>query len=128
MMTTNTHLLLVGHGSRHEPANDEIRRLADTLAIGSRFAGASCAFLEIAEPDIREALSRQIAAGARRIVVLPYFLAAGRHVGLDIPAQVDAMRCQAPWVDILVAAHVGSAPAMAPILLDLALGCLSESS
>ncbi|WGS86544.1 CbiX/SirB N-terminal domain-containing protein [Methylomonas sp. UP202] len=128
MKTMNTHLLLVAHGSRREQANDEIRRLADTLAIGSRYAGVACAFLEIAEPSISDGLRRQIAAGARRIVVLPYFLAAGRHVGIDIPEQVEGMRCQAPEVEILIAEHLGSAAAMRPVLLDLAFDCLGELS
>ena len=84
-------LLLVAHGSRAQSANDEVRSLARTLGqnIGQTFGWIDCAFLEIAELSIAERIQTCIQNGADNITVLPYFLAAGRHVTKDIPAELE---------------------------------------
>ena len=48
-----------------------------------------CGFLELAEPSIPDGIQRCIDAGATEVVVVPYFLSAGRHVSEDIPAEVE---------------------------------------
>ena len=75
-------LLVVAHGSRRQASNDEVRALTERVRAESneRFAAIECAFLELAEPSIPDGLERLIADGAAHITVLPYFLAAGRHV------------------------------------------------
>lgn len=115
-------LLLVAHGSRIEQSNDEIRRLTVSLreAAGARFGAVDCAFLELAEPSIPDGIQRLIEVGARHITVLPYFLAAGRHVSEHIPAEVDGKRQQHPAVAIEIAPYFGAAAGIPDLLLSLA--------
>lgn len=116
-----THLLVVAHGSRREDSNLEIRELIEQLRLATdRFSAIDCAFLEIAEPTIAQGLRQQIAQGARQIVVMPYFLSAGRHVSIDIPEQVQRIRDVNPQIDIHIANHLGAAEKIREILIDLA--------
>lgn len=115
-------MLIVAHGSRRQASNDEVRKLA--RAIGQRadnsFDAVSCAFLELAEPSIPDGLRQLIAAGARDIVVVPYFLSAGRHVVEDIPAEVRVIEQECPDIHIRISPYLGLSDAMPGLLLTQA--------
>lgn len=115
-------LLLVAHGSRREASNDEVRGLTAAVrhAAGGRFDAVDCAFLELAEPSIPDGIDRLLREGAEQVVVLPYFLAAGRHVTADIPAILETKQVQYPDLDIVLAAYFGLAPTIPSLLLELA--------
>lgn len=116
-------MLLVAHGSRHESSNDEVRALTAKLAgSGSQFDHVDCAFLELATPSIPDGMRRAIEAGADELVVLPYFLSAGRHVSEDIPAEVNRVRREHPDVRIALAPYLGASPRIASILISQAAG------
>ena len=68
---------------------------------------ACCAFLETAQPDLGTAIAKTAAAGAVRIVVMPYFLVMGVHVRADLPRLVEQQRALFPKVEILVAESLG---------------------
>ena len=115
-------LILVGHGSRRPDANDEIVRLAERLAAegGGRFALVRPAFLEFVSPTVGEAVAECAAAGAGSVRLLPYFLAAGRHVTADLPALVAQARQAHPQVDLRLLPHLGAADGLAPLLMAVA--------
>lgn len=116
-----THLLIVAHGSRRAASNQEIHQLTERLAAQtSDFASIRCAFLELAEPSIPDGLRRLIADGAETIVVMPYFLSAGRHVSEDIPAEIQIVSQAFPQVKIVQANYLGAAPGVADLLLQQA--------
>lgn len=118
-MTQNQpSLLLVAHGSRREQSNDEVRALVRHLRqLGQNYGMIECAFLELAEPSIADGLRGLVVAGASDIVVMPYFLAAGRHVVADIPREVDEVRHKHPEVTIRVAPYLGAAPDISRLIL-----------
>ena len=90
---SNTHrtgILIVGHGSRREEANQDVREAARQIGLRGDFPLVSAAFLEITRPTIREGFAALIAQGARHIIVHPYFLSPGRHTRGDIPVEVRA--------------------------------------
>ncbi len=121
-MSGATALVLVAHGSRREASNAEVRAMAGRLGrlAGERLA-VSAGFLELAEPSIPEAIEAAIAAGAREVRVLPWFLSAGRHVSEDIPAQVATVQARHPDIPIHLLGHAGALPGMAELLLTAAL-------
>ena len=110
-------LLLVAHGSRRQSSNDEIRELASKVrGAGAPFDIVEHAFMEMAEPGITAGLDKLINAGAAEIVVLPYLLAAGRHVASDIPAEVESLARRHPRVRITLAPHLGAAGGMPELI------------
>ncbi len=120
-------LLVVAHGSRRDASNEDVCQLARQLAeiAGDRFGLVTNGFLELAEPSIPEGIQQCIDAGATEVVVVPYFLSAGRHVMEDIPADIQQARDENPDIRISQTAYLGSAAGVAELLLGLALGVTS---
>jgi len=115
-------LLVVAHGSRREASNEEVRALVQRMARQpGPFDRLEAAFLELAEPSIPEGIRRLVEAGAEEVVVVPYFLSAGRHVSQDIPRLVEAARRAHPVSAIRLAPHLGSADGVAGLLMALAV-------
>ncbi len=112
--------LLIAHGSKVDSSNDEVRTLASRLAGEGRFDLVECAFLELAEPSIPQGVQRCIDAGAREVFAVPYFLAAGRHVRRDIPAELQKKRDEHPGVGIHLCDYLGKSGAVVGLLLELA--------
>ena len=115
------YLLLVAHGSRREESNTEIAELAGRIAAiaGNDFDAVRHAYLELAEPSIPAGIDACIADGATDITVMPYFLAAGRHVQEDIPAIVSAKQAEYPTHQIRTAPYLGTATELPKLLLSL---------
>jgi len=90
--------LVVGHGSRREEANLDVREAARRIGERGGFALVEAAFLEIARPDIAGGLARLVERGARHVVVHPYFLSPGRHTRGDVPVEVRAAAARHPGV------------------------------
>jgi sirohydrochlorin ferrochelatase len=104
-----TALLLIAHGSRQPEANADLEHLAQALRQrGHAIAVAS--FLELAEPSIEAGGARCVAAGARRVVLVPYFLSAGMHVRRDLTAARDRLAACFPDVEFRLAEPLGPHP------------------
>ena len=73
----NVMVLLVGSGSSDPEANAEVHKAARLLWEGRGYAGVETAFVSLAAPDVPSGLDRCVRLGAKRIVVLPYFLFTG---------------------------------------------------
>ena len=115
-------LVLIAHGSRRQASNREVIDLAGVLKqqAGDHYPLVGAGFLELAKPSIPEAIESCIRSGATYVKVVPYFLAAGRHVVDDIPSIVLPVAVQHPGVSILMAEHVGLSQFMPYLILDSA--------
>ena len=115
-------LLLVAHGSRRSESNDEVRELTEKLAqrARARYPIVRCGFLELAEPSIPDGIEQCIQDGATEVVVLPYFLSAGRHVVTDIPNDVRGKQTEHPQVTIRIAPYLGASEGVSDLLLEAA--------
>jgi sirohydrochlorin ferrochelatase len=108
-------VVVVAHGSRAEAANDAHRRVVADLAARSSHR-VSPAFLELAAPDVVEAVRLAVAEGATEVLVLPYFLYPGRHSKTDIPALVAEAARAHPEVTVRMLAPFGDDPAVVDAL------------
>jgi sirohydrochlorin ferrochelatase len=109
-----TALLLIAHGSRHPEANADLEHVAEALRRRGQ-AIVVPSFLELAQPDIAEGGARCVAEGARRVVMVPYFLSAGVHVRRDLTAARDSLAARFPAVEFRLAEPLGRHP----LLLDV---------
>jgi sirohydrochlorin ferrochelatase len=110
MPTFTTAVLLIAHGSRHAPANDDLHQLAARVAARGDHAIVEAAFLELAEPDIPTGGDRCVARGASRVLMVPYFLSQGVHLSRDLTAARDALRDRHPDVVVHLAPPLGPDP------------------
>jgi sirohydrochlorin ferrochelatase len=108
-------VLLIAHGSRHAPANDDLHELAARFAGRGEYPIVEPSFLELAEPDISTSGDRCVARGAKRVLMVPYFLSAGVHLIRDLSAARDALRERHPGIEF----RLGPALGPHPLLDDL---------
>ncbi len=91
-------VLVVGHGSRREEANEDVRDAARKIGECGGFNLIAAAFLEITHPTIHEGFAQLIEQGASDLTVHPYFLSPGRHTRGDIPVEVREAAAAYPAV------------------------------
>src|SRR5437868_5975936 len=104
---TETALLLIAHGSRQAEANADLIWLADELAAGGEYRAVVSSYLELAEPGIEEGARRCVAAGAKRVILVPYFLSAGVHVRRDLETRRQRLAEQYRGIDFILAGPLG---------------------
>src|SRR4051794_28437019 len=102
-----TAVLLIAHGSRHDPANDDLRRMAERIAGRGAYRIVEPAFLELAEPSIAGGGDRCVELGASRVLMVPYFLAAGVHLLRDLTAARDDLAGRHPGVEFRLGPPLG---------------------
>ncbi|AFZ71375.1 sirohydrochlorin chelatase [Natronobacterium gregoryi] len=97
-------VLVVGHGSRRERSNEQVRDIAADLesAIGVPVVAG---FIEFAEPSLMDALST-LAAKASTITVVHCSLFAAGHVKNDVPLALNVAR-ERYDVEIHNGSHIG---------------------
>ncbi len=113
----DTTVLVVGHGSRENGANDELEALVATYRAAHPEHRVEVAYVELARPLVADALATLLPE-TRRLVVVPLFLFAAGHVKNDIPLAVDGARARFPGTDIVVAPHLGVHPALVSMAWD----------
>ncbi|GIH67863.1 sirohydrochlorin chelatase [Sphaerimonospora thailandensis] len=113
----DTTVILVGRGSTDPDANAEHAKVARLLWEGRGLAGVEPAFISLAAPGVPAALERARLLGARRVVVLPYFLFNG-----VLPArtaeQARAWAADRPEVEVRCAGVIGPVAGLADLVLE----------
>jgi sirohydrochlorin ferrochelatase/(2Fe-2S) ferredoxin len=111
-------VLLVGHGSRREKSNEQVRALAADLEerLG---VPVDAGFLELAKPAIPDAIAG-LAPTVSRLSVVQLSLFAASHVKNDVPLAVQQAREEHPELTIHNGSHLGVHPALVDLLDDRA--------
>jgi len=114
---SNRGIIICDHGSRRAQSNDSLKDVAVRFA--ARF-NSDCkvvepAHMELAMPDIATAYAECVGRGATHIVVLPLFLAKGKHWTRDIPSLTSQAAAMFPDTTYQIAEPLG----MDELLLDL---------
>ena len=121
MPRADTAVVLLGHGSRVQSANQGLHEVAAQVAAKLDAMPMEVAFLQLAEPGLEDAVARCVAAGARHIVVVPFFLFPGAHVRKDIPETLDQLATRHPGVELLLADVLGGHSKLAEVAAERAL-------
>jgi len=102
-----TAVLLIAHGSREPAANEDLLGLAGRLAASGTYPMVEACFLELTEPDIPAGGERCVVQGAKRVLLVPYFLSAGVHLRRDLTAARDELSRRHPGVEFRLGAPLG---------------------
>lgn len=119
-------VMVVDHGSRRAESNEGLLRVVAEFSRASSYPLVEPAHMELAEPSIDQAFTRLVAAGAKFVVVHPYFLLPGRHWAEDIPRLAAEAAAQHEGVGHLVTAPLGIHPLMAAVMNDRIAHCLQH--
>ncbi|GHA78153.1 cobalamin biosynthesis protein CbiX [Streptomyces thermoviolaceus subsp. thermoviolaceus] len=110
-------VLLVGRGSTDPDANAEVFKAARLLWEGRGLANVETAFVSLAAPDVPSGLHRCARLGARRIVVLPYFLFTG-VLPDRVKQQARDWAAAHPGLDVRTADVIGPEPELLDLVLE----------
>jgi len=111
-------IAIFAHGSSVAAANDAVRAVAARVSSQGGFDMVETAFLEGGSPDLAAAVASLAAKGAKRILVVPYFLTLGLHLQRDLPRIVADISSHHPDIEIHVAPPLDGHPAMAEALIE----------
>lgn len=111
-------VLIVGHGSPRDVANQGFIALVGRIARRLDGAAVLPAFFSIARPSIEDQVAVLVAKGVRSITLMPYFLYTGQHVAKDIPALLDACRQANPGLELKVLPTLEGETALEDIVVD----------
>lgn len=105
---TKQAVLFVGHGSRLESGNEEVRQFIQQMKerINPEIYAETC-FLEFATPDIEEGIHLCIEKGADVIHVIPIMLLHASHSKMHIPAEIEHVSEQFPDIRFTYGQTIG---------------------
>ena len=121
-----TAILLMAHGSRIPEANDAAREIAARVQKMTEFEIVEVSFREQHLPNIQQGVDSCVARGARRILLVPYFLYMGAHVLEDLPEELEQARARHPEVEMVLGKHLGVHNKLAEIVVERIAESLSE--
>lgn len=114
-------IIIVGHGSPKKDANqmDLIGQLLHGLLHpGCNEPCIHTAYLQFQEPDLPTVLGQVAQSNPRRIIIHPYFLAAGMHVTKDIPEIIAEARALHPHIEFHYTEPLGISEKIIHVIRD----------
>jgi sirohydrochlorin cobaltochelatase len=110
--------LIIAHGSREEEANQGFSKFLQSFRKIFPDRMVQGAFLELAKPNIAEAIETCIEDGATEIILMPLMFFPGRHVKIDIPQFIEEAKSHHPEVDFHYTGAISDHPMMLALLED----------
>ena len=84
------------HGSPRPVANQSMFEVVEEVKARGVFDQVEVGFMECNAPTIDEAADTCAAAGADKVIAVPYFLHTGTHVADDLPTLLDEAAAASP--------------------------------
>ncbi|MGG3889393.1 sirohydrochlorin chelatase [Metabacillus fastidiosus] len=112
-------VLFIGHGSRLEAGNEEVRIFIDKMAetMDANLIVETC-FLEFAAPNIAQGIDNCVKRGATEVSVIPIILLHAGHSKLHIPAEIEDGIAKYPDVKFAYGETIGVHHGVLDILID----------
>lgn len=110
-------LFVMAHGSRAHRANEEFAGVVQQMTpFLNQYQEIEPIFLELCEPGLHEAVNTFYGKGYRNFDLYPMFFNEGKHVGKDIPAQIQACLAEHDDITITQLDYFGSFSSFAKIM------------
>lgn len=113
-------VVLFSHGSRDPLWRAPIEAVAARIAAQHPARPVVCAYLELSEPSLAQAVDQLVRDGATGVTVVPMFLGTGKHARADLPVLVDALRAAHPGVRLHVQPAIGEDPRLTALMAEIA--------
>lgn len=116
-----TALILFAHGARDPEWANPMRRVQAAIRRQVTVQPVELAFLEFMAPTLPECAAALVAGGARKIVVLPMFIARGGHLKRETPEMIDQLRVTYPDVEFVLEGAIGEHEIVVQAMAEAAL-------
>lgn len=109
-------VIILGHGSRYSEGQRVIKETAVRYQKQHPHLFVRPAFVEMAQPQLEDAVAELVAEGMRQIVVVPLFLSFGHHIANDLPARMKVLQAKYYSVKFVTTAPIGADPLLCDIV------------
>ena len=116
-----TAIVLFAHGSRDPAWQRPMLAVAQRIRDQRPQAWVACAYLELTEPSLPQAVAQAVSLGHVHIRVLPMFLGVGKHVREDLPVLMAQLQQDHPHVRFDLQPAVGEQSAVLDALAKAAI-------
>ncbi|WP_298396875.1 CbiX/SirB N-terminal domain-containing protein [uncultured Azonexus sp.] len=116
-----TAIILFAHGARDPEWAAPMRRVQAAIRSAAPAMPVELAFLEFMTPDLPTCAAEAIAGGARKVVVLPMFIAQGGHLKREVPEMLAAMQARWPTVEFVLDRAIGEEESVVRAMAEAAL-------
>lgn len=119
-----TALVVVGRGSSDPDANGDLCKTARLIGEGRGLMLVEPTFIGVTRPSVPETLERVARQRPERVVIVPFFLFAGRLM-TKLAEQVERFAAAYPWIRADVTPHLGRSSALAGLIDERARQALA---
>jgi sirohydrochlorin cobaltochelatase len=113
-----TGLLIVCHGSPAKVANEGFIAMVERIAARLAMPHVLPAFFALVRPNIPDQVAELASRGVERVVLMPYFLFQGVHVGVDIPKILTQCHEWFPQLTLELLPTLENDPAVEAIVVE----------
>jgi precorrin isomerase len=110
-------IILLGHGSRVPGAGEGMEQVARRIREKIGHPMVETCSMQMLGPCFEDVFDRCAAQGARRIIVIPYFLHSGVHMREDIPGMLQEKARQYPGIAIILGKNLGYDESLADLVI-----------
>lgn len=110
-------VILLGHGSRVPGAGEDMEQVARRVREKGGFPIVETCSMQMLGPKFADALEKCVRAGARKVIVIPYFLHVGIHMREDIPELLREEVRRHPGVEIVLGRNLGYDESLADLVV-----------
>jgi sirohydrochlorin cobaltochelatase len=114
-------IILFAHGARDPEWAAPFGIIKQQLQAARPGMQVELAFQDFMTPTLEAAVAQSAARGARRIVLVPLFMAQGGHLKQDLPLLVGKIRGQHPQLELQLMPAIGDAPEILQAITDWVL-------
>lgn len=115
-MSDNPRIILLAHGSSDQRWCQTFEKLA--MPTLESVAGSRIAYMELAEPSLDTIISEGKQDGIDTFIIIPLFLAAGRHLRKDVPGMIEELQVTHD-ATITLAPPIGENPQLGDAIRDV---------
>lgn len=118
-------IILFAHGARDPEWAQPFGVIQKKLQAARPQVQVALAFLELMAPSLEQAVLESAQRGARRIALVPLFMAQGGHLKHDLPLLIEKLRRQQPQIELQVMPAIGAVPEILQAITDWVLRATS---
>ncbi|ADZ91399.1 cobalamin biosynthesis protein CbiX [Marinomonas mediterranea] len=118
------HIILLAHGSPDTKWKEPFEVITSNIVEKVGSDRVSLAFMELTTPTLEDVI-QSLPVSKQKLAVLPLFLAVGRHLRQDVPAQIEDIS-QAQNRDITLLPPIGDDNAVRDAIEQSIIGRLSN--
>ncbi|RBW67889.1 sirohydrochlorin chelatase [Bacillus taeanensis] len=113
----DTAVLLLGRGGSDQDANSDLYKITRLLWENIHYKYVEPAFMGVTDPLIKEGVERCVKLGAKKIVILPYFLFTGILIK-RLENMIETFEQEHPGIEFKLAGYFGFHPRLQTIIKD----------